>query len=47
MIVKPISRMTAIDYGIHATQIMIGLALWAWLSGTDIGGIVRRIAAIF
>lgn len=47
MIVKPMGRMTAIDYGIHAVQITIGLMLWVWLSGTDLGNIVAKIAAIF
>jgi len=47
VIVKPMGRMTAIDYGIHAVQIAIGLTLWIWLSGTDLGTIVAKLAAIF
>lgn len=47
MIVKPMGRMTAIDYGIHAAQITIGLMLWVWLSGTDVGSIVAKIATVF
>jgi hypothetical protein len=47
VIVKPTGRMTAIDYGIHAVQIAIGLTLLVWLSGTDLRTIVAKLAAIF
>ena len=40
-------RMTAIDYSIHVVQIMIGLILWMWLTGTDVGAIFAKVTAIF